>query len=113
MGDGEMNENKQTYRNTVDVFDALPVEIQKNHKLLKAFCYWYLDRWEPKQKDRMMVKNIARELALEHPDYKSTQLAALPEIDEIRKSGNYTIDTIKKWIRQAVKIPSGRPKRRS
>lgn len=112
-----MNKDKNEAYSTIDVFDSLPVNIQHNHKLLKAFCSWYLkdggERWEPKQKDRMMVKRIVRDLASKYPDYKSPGFAKLPEIKEIQKAGNYSDKTIIKWIRQTGLFTRGAPIKKS
>jgi hypothetical protein len=94
----------------VDLFDALPHHVQQNHKLLIAFCHWYLN-WTRRQnvRDKAKVKRKAKEIAIVYPAWKARQIAEHETIVEI--AGTYSINQRCKWIREVVKRGPGRPKK--
>lgn len=102
---------EQTSRTPVDVFDALALDIQKNNKLLEAFCLWYLgrfDRSNVRDKRRLMKK--AKELSRKYPKMPPSQIRRHKEIMEAGAS-DYAGITITRWVREALGWKPGRPKK--
>lgn len=101
----------ETPSTTVEVFDALPHNIQNNHALIEAFCYWYLRKTRRfDQETKRQVQKKAKQLMKKYPDMKSGDMAKLPEILEAGAKYFQNI-TVRRWLRLVLKKGPGRPKK--
>jgi hypothetical protein len=101
----------ETPSSTVEVFDALPHNIQNNHALIEAFCYWYLRKTRRlDQETKRQVQKKAKQLMKKYPDMKSGDMAKLPEILEVGAKHFQNI-TVRRWLRPVLKKGPGRPKK--
>jgi hypothetical protein len=109
----------------VDLFDALPPHIQKNHKLLKAFCQWYLfskdhDLSTSKKDKRLSrspsyyFKNAIYEMALKlHKKDTSLKAPAIlkhPDMQALIADSEAvgSPDTWIRWIQNIIKMKKER-----
>lgn len=96
---------------TIEVFDALPHHIQKNHALLEAFCYWYLRKVRRlDQRTKRQVQKKAKELTKKHPDMKSGDMSKHPEILEAGAK-HFSNLQVRRWLREVLQKRPGRPRK--
>jgi hypothetical protein len=93
----------------VDLFDALPHHVQKNHKLLTAFCQWYLYSKHDKLISRSVsyyfrdqIQAMALKLHKENPNLKAPAILSHSDMRAFIKrarANNEAVASDDRWIR--------------
>lgn len=85
----------------IEVFDSLPISVQRNHKLLKTFCKWYLGHYKRENiQTRIQAKRKAKEIKKQYPKMSGRKISEHPEMLEI--AGMYASKTRYKWVLAAI-----------
>ena len=124
-----INTDSDKISTPLDLFDALPPSIQRNHKLIKAFCQWYLLSKDHNLRTGKKDKRISRstsyyfrdkiqaktlELHQENPTMKSPAILDHPDMKALIKEARANKeavgepDTWKRWIQKIIKMKKER-----